>query len=411
MQASKLKSAVLLCLIGMVMIHAAVFWSVRESVRKGYSDFTIYYCAGTMVRQGLGHQLYDDTTQFKVQREFSPEVAIRLGALPYNHPPFEAVLFVPFTYVPYPSAFALWALANLAMLIGLPFMLRPHLPLLQNYPWPLWVLASLGFFPIFLALLQGQDAILLLFLYALAFVFLKKDRDIFAGGWLALGLFKPHLVLPFIFFLLVQGRRKVLYGFLLIAAMLALASGAIVGWEGMMLYPRYVLHLEDTLARGAIVPWDMPNLRGMLDVLFLGVPHIVTAILVISFGLLLFTALECRKSRQENLFDLKFSLAAVATVLVSYHAMVYDLSMLMVPVLLLANELLGKGKFRGYRNGFLVTAVATFFFPPLLLVLSMRDHRSALLGWVLLLWFSGIAQEISFRASDNIGLQNARTPG
>ena len=82
MRASRLKGAVFLYLTGMVMIHAVVFWSVRESVRKGYSDFTIYYCAGTIVRRGLGHQLYDNVTQFKVQREFSPEVAIRLDALP-----------------------------------------------------------------------------------------------------------------------------------------------------------------------------------------------------------------------------------------------------------------------------------------------------------------------------------------
>jgi len=403
MQAAKLKSAVFLYLTGIVMIHAAVFWSVREQIRKGYSDFTIYYCAGTIVRKGMGHRLYDNVTQFKVQREFSPEVAIRLDALPYNHPPFEAVLFAPFSYLSYPSAFMLWALANLAMLIGLPFLLRPHLLQLQPYPWPLWALASLGFFPIFVALLQGQDAILLLFLYALAFVCLKKNREILAGGWLALGLFKPHLVLPFILFLLVQGRRKVLYGFLLIAAMLALASLATVGTEGMMLYPRYVLHLEDTLAQGAIVPSDMPNLRGMLDVLLPGVPRIATAILVASLGLLLFTAWECHKTGSDSLFNLKFSLAAIATVLVSYHAMIYDLSMLMVPVFLLANELSGKGKFRGYSSVLMMTAAATFFVPPLQLVLSMRAHRSALLGWVLLLWLVGIAEEISFQTSKNGG--------
>jgi Glycosyltransferase family 87 len=398
MQASKLKFAVFVYLAGTVAIYAAMFWNVRDSVRKGYSDFAIYYCAGTMVRQGLGHQLYDDNTQFKVQREFSPGVAIRLGALPYNHPPFEALFFVPFTYAPYPWAFVVWDLANLTMLISLPFLLGPHLPKLQNYPGPLWVLTSLGFFPIFAALLQGQDAILLLFLYALAFVCLKKNHDAFAGGSLALGLFKPHLVLPLILLLLVQGRKKILSGFVPIAAMLALVSIAIVGRDGFVLYPTYVAHLEDTLSRGAIVPSDMPNLRGMLDLLFLRVPHIVTAVLAASLGLLLFTAMECRKVG-ENLFDLQFCLAAITTVLVSYHAMVYDLSLLMVPVLLLANELSGTGKFRGWRSVLTIIAMATFFSPPLTLVLSTRDHRSALLGWGLLVWLFGITGEISLRTT------------
>lgn len=395
---AKLKFAVFSYLIGTVAIYAAMFWNVRESIRKGYPDFTIYYCAGTMVRQGLGHQLYDEATQFKVQREFSPEVANRSAALPYNHPPFEAALFVPFTFVAYPWAFALWDLANLAMLASLPFLLRPHLPQLQNYSWPFWALTSLAFFPIFITLLQGQDAILLLFLYAVAFVCLKKNRDVWAGGWLALGLFKPHLALPLIFLLLVQGRRRILAGFALVAAILVLVSIAIVGKQGMELYPRYVTQLENTLARGAIVPSDMPNLRGALSILFSTESHMASAVLVISLALLLFTAFKCRKIDQNNLFDLKFSLAALATVLVSYHALIYDLSVLMLPVLLLADELPRKGK-SAWRRTLMMVAAATFFIPPLQLVLSMRSHRSALLGWVLLLWLLAVAREISFRTT------------
>ncbi len=382
----------------MVMIHAAVFWSVREQIRKGYSDFSIYYCAGTIVRQGLGHRLYDNVTQFKVQREFSPDVVIRLDALPYNHPPFEAVFFAPFSYVSYPCAFALWALANLAMLTSLPFLLRPGLHHLQNYPRPLWVLASLGFFPIFFALLQGQDAILLLFLYTLAFVCLKQNRDGFAGGWLALGLFKPHLILPFVFLLLVQGRKKVWYGFLPIAAVLAVASVAVVGWEGMLLYPRYVLHLEDTMARGAIMPSDMPNLRGVLYVLLHGDSFVGLVALIASLGLLLFAVWRCRGGA--NLFDLKFSLAAVATVLVSYHGLGYDLSMLMLPILLLANEVLGRGAARGWPDFLTVAAIAVLFFSPLQLVLLMRSNRLALMGWAVLSLFCGIACQMSLRSRE-----------
>jgi hypothetical protein len=397
-KASKLKSAVYLYLTGMVMIHAIVFWNVREFVSKGYSDFTIYYCAGTMVRQGLGHQLYDNVTQFKVQREFAPEVAIRLDALPYNHPPFEAVLFAPFAYVSYPFAFGLWAVVNLAMLISLPFLLQPELHHLQKYPWPYWILASLGFFPIFFALLQGQDAILLLFLYTLAFLCLKRNRDLFAGGWLALGLFKPHLILPFNFFLLVQGRKKILYGFLPIAAVLALVSTVIVGREGMLLYPRYVVQLEDTMARGAIMPSDMPNLRGILYVLLHGDSYVGAVALVSSVAVLLFAAWRCRAGTSP--LDLKFSLSAVATVLVSYHALGYDLSMIMLPVLLLANELLGKDKdkVRAWSDFLTIAAIAALFFSPLELVLLMRSNRLALMGWAVLSLLCGTAGQISLRS-------------
>jgi hypothetical protein len=408
MKASKLKFAIFAYFAGTVAIYAAILWNMRELVRQGYPDFAIYYRAGTMVRRGLGRQLYADTTQVNEQREFSPEVAVRLRALPYNHLPFEAALFIPFTYVSFPWAFALWDLANLAMLVTLPFLLRSHLSELQNYSWPLWVLTSLAFFPIFVALLQGQDAILLLFLYALAFVCLKKNHDAFAGAWLALGLFKPHLVLPFVFLLVLQERKKILYGFLPMAAVLALVSTAIVGREGIQRYPAYVAHLEQTLAGGAIVPSDMPNLRGALDLFLSSVPHLVAAVLVISLGLLLYAALECRRIGK-NLFDLKFSLAVITAVLVSYHALIYDLSVLMVPILLLANQLLAEDKFRGYRSALTIMAMATFFFAPLQLLLSLRHHWSAPLGWVLLLCWSAIAGEISFRTGST-GQEN-EAPG
>jgi hypothetical protein len=403
LKASILKSAVFFYLSGMVLIHAVVFWNVRESVRKGYSDFTIYYSAGTIVRQGLGRQLYDNLIQFRVQQEFAPEVAIRLDALPYNHPPFEAVFFAPFTYLSYPSAFALWMLANLVMLISLPFMLRQKLHHLRRYPVAFWLLASLSFFPIFFALLQGQDAILLLFFYTLAFICLQENRDVFAGGWLALGLFKFHLVLPFIILLLVQGRKKVLYGFFPIAAVLALISAVIVGTGGMLHYPHYVLRLEETMAKGAIMPSDMPNLRGVLYLLLHGHSYVGAVALVLSVVVFFFAAWWCRAGT--NRVDLKFSLNVVATLLVSYHCLGYDLSILMLPILLLANELLGEGTVRGLPNLLTIAAIAVLFFSPLQLVLLMRSNRLALMGWVLLVWLFGIAGELSSRGKSR-GLEN-----
>ena len=397
MKTAKPKLAVFTYLAGLVMIHMAVFWSLRHMVGKGYSDFTIYYCAGRIVRQGLGHQLYDDQTQFRVQQEFAREVSIRQGPLPFNHPPFEALLFAPFSRVSYRVAFALWDLANLAMLAALPLLLRPHLPGLKSYSWPFWMLAMLAFFPIFLAMLQGQDAILLLFLYTLSFVCLRKNRDAWAGCCLALGLFKFHLVVPFVLLLLAQGRKKVLYGFSLMAAVLAIISFAVVGGDAMISYPSYVLHLEGTKAGGAISPADMPNLRGILDIVLAPSPYFSAVVLTLSLGIVFFAAWQFHRSDNPNLFDLKFSLAAFATVLVSYHALGYDLSILMLPTLLLANELLRKGNFGEWPTLLITCAGAVLFFSPLPLLLSMRYGHLALMGSAVLLCMCGIAGEISFR--------------
>jgi len=394
MQATKLRFAVVPYLIGMLIVHAAVFWNVREQILKGYSDFTIYYCAGTMVRDGLGHQLYDGAAQFAVQKKFAPDVPIRLGALPFNHPPFEALVFVPFSYVSYPSAFVAWALANLAMLLSIPSLLPSQLRSLSIYSWPLWMLASLGFFPIFFSLLQGQDAILLLFLYTLAFSALNHNRDTLAGGLLALGLFKPHLVLPFVVLLLAQGRKKVLYGFFPVAAVLGLVSIAAVGWQGMTLYPRYVLHLEGTMAQGAITPSAMPNLRGVVYLLFRGDAPLAYITLALSVAVIFVAAWQCRAPGRH--FSPKFSLAVTATVLVSYHCLGYDLSILLLPILLCGAELLGKEGTEWF-DFLILAASAALYFSPLELLLQMRMNRLALMGWVVLTFFFGLIAKVSAR--------------
>jgi hypothetical protein len=395
MKASAPKTAVVLYLAAMVLIHAVVFWSVKEEIQKGYSDFAIYYCAGSIVRQGLGHQLYDDRTQFRVQQEFAPEVHIRRGPLPYTHPPMEALFFAPFSCLSYFRAFMLWDVLNIVMLVAMPFLVRPYFPLLQCYSPLLWILASLAFFPIIFALMQGQDAILLLFLYTMAFVSLKNQLPVLAGGFLALGLFKFHLVLPFVFLLLVRRRKRILYGFVPVAIGLAVVSAFVVGVNGLMSYPRYVLHLEQIMGRGAIVPAEMPNLRGILDVLPVPGSYRFPLLVISSLALLILAAWKCRVADHADSSNLNFSLAMVATVLVSYHAMGYDLSMLLLPVFLMSDQLLHEGRSNGWPAIVIACGIALLFFSPLQLLLLMRYNRLALLGWVLLIWMFAIGRLVS----------------
>ncbi len=392
-----------------LVIHLVVVWNARELILKGYPDFTIYYTAGTMVRQGMGHQLYDDRTQFEVQRQFAPQVATRLGALPFNHPPFEAILFVPITWLSYRAAYLLWTLVNLGMLATLLTLLRPYVPGMTAWSVPAWARVSLAFFPIFFALLQGQDAILLMFLYGLTFVSLKKERLFSAGAWLACGLFKFHLVLPFLFLLLIQQKtlqrsRKILLGFASVSALLGAVSIAAVGLQQMIAYPRYVLGLEATMARGAIMPSDMPNLRGALYLLASNLRFF--GVLVVAFSALLFlVAAWNARSRNGQAADLQFAMAVFATVLVSYHALGYDLCILALPLLLLAGELNIREVSSTWTRSAIVIGILILLFSPLQLVLLMRYNHLALLGWAVLLCFMGLSGELRSRTQ---GLARAR---
>jgi hypothetical protein len=398
MKPRKFKPLITSFLAGMLLLHLLMAWNVRNLLRKGYADFTIFYCAGRIVQQGLAKNLYDPQVQFRVQQQFAGEVDIRHGPLPYNHPPFEALAFVPLTWFAYFPAYLLWDGLNLLALFALPVLLRPYVPWLQHTSTVFVVFASVAFFPVFIGLLQGQDIILLLLLFALAFVSLKKHNDFAAGCWLGLGLFRFHLVLPLVLVLLLQKRKRVGFGFALVALALGLVSVAVTGWATVIHYPSYIWSLEAVKGHGAIVPADMPNLRGFLSVLLTGrTPKFAADVLVgfLSLGLLLFTSSRWKAASTEAQFDLGFSLALVMTVLVSYHAEAYDLSLLFLPLVLLPECLRQAEPLDWWTKISFLSPAFLLFLTPLHLILRLRYEQLNLLAPVLVLWLVGLASEIS----------------
>ncbi|HEU0369675.1 MAG TPA: glycosyltransferase 87 family protein, partial [Candidatus Acidoferrum sp.] len=88
------------------------------TTNKDNLDFSEFYGAAQMVRQGHGKDLYD----LDLQAEFQSRVAAVHAV--YLRPPFETLLFVPLTYVSYRTAYTLWTLANVAFLALAAFLIE-----------------------------------------------------------------------------------------------------------------------------------------------------------------------------------------------------------------------------------------------------------------------------------------------
>jgi hypothetical protein len=372
-------------------LNAFLAWHDRDLVRKGYQDFTTYYAAGKIVRAGMAASLYDQGLQFRVQREFAPDVIIRHGPLPYIHPPFEALLFVPLTFLPYFSAYLVWDGLNAAMLILALLLLRPHIPLLRK-SFAICALAVFVYFPAFVCLFQGQDMIIVLLLLALVYSSLQKGRYAQAGLWLGAGVFRPQLVVPIVLILLFDRRFRSVLGFACSALAASLISIATVGWREFLDYPRYVWQLEQHLGRGAILPTAMPNLRGFVAI-FTRDGYALSLILTFagSLFLLILTILLFRRAEHAERLDLAFSAAVLVSILVSYHAFMYDLSLLLLPVLFLVNFAVSKKRDMHWSS---TLPIALLFFTPLLMLLALGLGRLNFLVPVLLLWLSGMRREI-----------------
>lgn len=371
-------------LLAMTISNLVTVSSLVPFLRSGYQNFTIFYTAGKMVREGRTASLYDLSAQYQVQRQFAPDVRIRQGALPYNHPPFEALLYVPLAAMPYWPAYLIWTALNLLMTAAALWVLRRHFVEMRLGSATFLCLAATAFYPLVSAIVQGQECVLLLMAYVLALVAFDKKQDVATGAALAMGLFRFQLVLPLVLILAVR-RPRLLVGFLPVAGLWTAISVLMVGWRGVIGYPSFLMTLEKSGAGGSIVVSGMPNLRGMLAGLpglqpgsvFLMVLTIACSIAVVAM-----VVLRIRAGRDSSV--VAFILATVTAILVSYHTLAYDLSLLL-PALLLLFYFRADGSRKEIQLDvlLLVSLYLTSRFQPFGPSLTALAWFVLLLGWLL----------------------------
>src|SRR5258706_7766002 len=259
-------------LLAMAIANGIEFWQQRARIKSGYGDFSALYTSGLLVRRGEGTSLYERHEQWRVQQQFAANVDIRKGPMPFIRPPFEALVFLPLTYFSYPLAFGIWS-AIKVLLLWLSIRILPRAsPFSRNYPSWLEVVLGLGYLPVFLDLLQAQDAILLLLIVAATLNRLQSNKDVAAGALLSLGLFRFHLLVPIAIILWLAGRARVFAGFVPGSVALAALSCAVSGPRVLFIYPKYLIDLNRAAGVGVVTAQSMPNLRGFLTAFLEGRP-------------------------------------------------------------------------------------------------------------------------------------------
>jgi hypothetical protein len=372
----------------LIFINCFVFWRSVNGIAIGLSDFASFYTAAEILHDGRGHQLYDLNLQEKVQRSVMPEaVKARGGILPFNHPAFEAILFLPLTVFSLQTAFWIWFSINIGFLFAVIWVLRKYLPLLGQAPFCLWVAACFSFPPIAITLIQGQDSIVLLFFYCTAFIALRREAEFSAGGWIAAGLFKFQVSLPFIVPLLLRRRWRIIAGFCFVGTLLVIISLGTVGFAGLLQYPNYVWKLDHDPNFGWLVPFRTPNLRGLILSLPLSIyPRVCDALLAISSGILVAAgAFVWGTGSSPNYRSLYRAFAGnlLISVLLSYHILVHDLSVLFLALLLVAENAAGGLHGEGWVKTETWVCVALLWSP--VYFICMRIHRLDLLAIVFLI--------------------------
>ena len=227
------------------IVMAAVLFPLIDHAHIATTDFVNFYAAATIVRDGHGSTLYTAETQ---QQALQTILGYRTAEY-FLHPAFEAVVFVPLTYLRIERAFVLWTLINVAFLGFLPLVLAGYVPLVARRPY----LGLLGFAfpPVLAGLTLGQDSILVMFVISAAYLLLVRRQDLLGGAVLALAMVKFQYALILALLFLISRRFRLISGFVLGCVLLALASILVTGVGGAMQYVRFLHHFEQHVSYGA----------------------------------------------------------------------------------------------------------------------------------------------------------------
>ena len=338
---------ILPCLLPLLLAGQLIAWIVLlPGGLRGLADFRQLYAAAYMVRTGHGHDLYN----FEVQKRFQSQlVAADQRAVPFIRPAYQALLFVPFSFLTYRGAYLSFLIVNLALL-GISYRLL-HLrlqSLADRFSW-LPLALFLSFLPISIAILQGQDTIILMTILAAAIVYEERQRDFLAGLLVGLGLFKLQVVVP-IFFLFILGRRwRFALGFLGSATLVTVVSGWVLGFGRFGTFVAWLWSVGSGAAfhTGTVdIALDtsyMPNLRGLIDGLMGGVlPE--AYLRMFTFGLsacvVLAVAVWGRaKLRGSNALVLTITTTTLAT----YYLLIHDFGVMLLPILITLNRSMKAG--------------------------------------------------------------------
>jgi len=350
------QGTLVLALIICSLLNTWYFARMHTAAAHGLSDFSSFYTAGMIARKRPARELFSWKTQAEFQRAVVPSV--RSAPLLFNHLPYEALIFIPLSYLSFSAAYDAWfVLRMVGFLIGCALVIR-HLRKLV--PWAMWFAMAALAFPALVELVIGQDTMLLFLSYAIAFDSFERKKPFHAGFVLALSLFKYQLVLPFILAFVRKKARLTLAGFASGAVLILAVSLMMIGPAGARAYVSLVHSQMWNMPEAAAAsgPTMMPNGRGLIFAAFGKLAERTTLdILTIAVSAVLLlgtvTYLSGWYWNDRRKMRLAFCTMVVVTLLVSYHAHIYDLTMLIIPAFVIAEY--------GVEQNPMATLILVFF--------------------------------------------------
>lgn len=317
------------------------------------TDIRPYYTGGAIVLNGDGARLYDLETQWRTQQNAFPALTNRADLLPFLAPPFVAAPMAFLAILPVKVAFLVWLACNWVFLALLTQRFAQVLSPLGRRSQIAVIVACVMCAPVFVTLLQGQWALVLALSSFFAWQSLRATRDFRGGLWLALWLFKPQLLLIPLAILLWKKQGRALAGFVAGSAFLGIVSFLLIGFEGLKKYAQLLKTASGWNHQFGVRPEAMYTWRGFLHNLtdqtnfwwWLGV-LLMLGVLAWAWrgawplgksGETATSSTRCAPETDLSRFDACWAMTIFASLFCSPYLYYHDLTLLLVPVLLIAS--------------------------------------------------------------------------
>jgi hypothetical protein len=304
--------------VGLTVVGLSAMWIALGSLilpAARSHDFLNIYTGASLAREGRFADLHDPEVQLARERRIFPQLP---SLVPFVRPAFYAAFLMPLALLPYGTAFVVWIAVQSALLLACWAWIW------RRFGADALVFAAL-FLPCPLGIASGQDCVMMLALFILAFELAERSRWFVAGAALALMLMKFHLILLWPVALLVQRRWRILAGFCATALALLGICIALGGINSLRVYAALIQN--KSLDHLSPSPELMISFQGLLANLGIETPW-ASALLVGAAVVIFLWSL-----RAAPLWRM-FALTAGASLWIVPHVYGYDASLLLLPILL-----------------------------------------------------------------------------
>ncbi len=295
-------------------------------------DFMAFYTGARFVLTGHSGQLYELPAQAVFQEGLDGP---RPGVSGFVNPPQWAILVAPLGWLSYRMAFTVWTIGMLGCFVGSVWLLRPLLPTLARR-WGATIALALGSVPVYFAASAGQNTGFSLLLHVAILRALSRRRDVFAGLLIALGCVKPQFFLALLPLLVLARRWRAVASAIGGLAAIGIVAAAVIGpssWLAWIKITLFTLHIEQQRQITKLFSWQ-PFWTLLLGQ---GVVAATLGWLCVALTACILAWLWLQPAKDESL---RYAISVLGIMLISPHMPVYDLGLLILPLLVLADRIL-----------------------------------------------------------------------